>query len=139
MLPSATGLSGFEANLRVLKTSDGARHYWGGPVAPFQCRGYSGRATLGSPDIKSSGFSVGISVVIVIARETSRLSALADQVASGKSLSACLDPATVIEATAFFLDGCFATRLMIMGNATFASSDPRGGEASACSVAKLIG
>jgi type IV secretion system protein VirD4 len=135
MILSAIALTGFEQSLSALGTSGGARQLLGraGIAVPYVGAAAVGMvalfATAGSPNIKSSGGGVGIGAAVVIAiaiaREMTRLSALVDRVASGKSITAYLDPATLIAATAVFLVGCFATRVIVMGNAAFASSDPR--------------
>jgi type IV secretion system protein VirD4 len=135
MVLSAIALTGFEHSLSALGTSDGARQLLGraGIAIPYIGAAVAGLvalfATAGSPIIKSSGGGVGIGATVVIAiaiaRETSRLSALAERVASGKPVTAYLDPATLIGATAVFLVGCFAMRVILIGNAAFASSDPK--------------
>lgn len=135
MVLSTIGLTGFEQSLSTLGTSDGPRQLLGrvGIAIPYLSAAVVGMialfATAGSSTIKSAGGGVGIGAVMVIsiavAREASRLSALTDRVTPSKAITAYLDPATLIGATAIFLVGCFALRVMMMGNAAFASSDPR--------------
>lgn len=135
MVAAAIGLTGFEDRLASLGSSEGARQLLGrvGIAAPYVGAAIVGMialfATAGSSNIKSAGGGVSIGAAIVVAiavaREVSRLSALTDKVAAGKSITAYLDPATLIGGTAVFLVGCFALRVIVMGNSAFASSDPR--------------
>lgn len=135
MVLSTIGLTGFEQTLSALGTSNGARQLLGraGITIPYLSAAIVGIialfATAGSSNIKSSGAGVGIGAVMVIsiavAREASRLSALTDRLEPGKSIATYLDPATLIAATVAFLVGCFAMRVMMIGNSAFASNDPR--------------
>lgn len=135
MVAAAIGLTGFEDWLASPGASEGARQLLGraGIAAPYVGAAIVGMialfATAGSSNIKSSGGGVAIGALIAISiamtREVSRLSALTDKVAAGKSVTAYLDPATLIGGTAVFLVGCFAVRVMVMGNLAFASTDPR--------------
>jgi type IV secretion system protein VirD4 len=135
MLLSTIGLTGFEHSLSALGTSDGARQLLGraGIAIPYLSAAVAGMialfATAGSTNIKSVGGGVGIGAVMVIsiavAREASRLSALTDRLEPGKSIATYLDPAMLIGATVAFVVGCFAVRVMMMGNSAFGSSDPR--------------
>jgi type IV secretion system protein VirD4 len=135
MVMSTIGLTGFEERLSALGTSHGAQQLLrqAGIAVPYVSAATVGMialfATAGSSNIKSSGggVSIGAAVVIAIAvaREATRLFALSNRVATGKSVTASLDPATMIGATAIFLVGCFALRVIVMGNSAFASSDPR--------------
>jgi type IV secretion system protein VirD4 len=135
MVLSTVGLTGFEERLSVLGTSDGAEQLLGraGIAMPYVGAAIVGMivlfATAGSSNIKplGGGVSIGAAIVILIAvaREATRLSALSNNVAAGQSITAYLDPATLVGATAVFLIGCFALRVIIMGNSAFASSHPR--------------
>lgn len=135
MVLSTIGLTGVEQNLSALGTSDGARQLLGGAgiAIPYLAPAVVGMIALfaaaGSRNIKSSGGGVGFGAVMVlaiaVAREATRLSALSNNVAAGKSITACLDPATLVGATAIFLIGCFALRVITTGNSAFASSAPR--------------
>lgn len=86
-------------------------------------------ASAGSIRIKSAGWSTvagGVGVIMIAAvRETMRLSAFTDQVPQGKSVLSYLDPATLIGAGATAMATCFALRIALIGNAAFASPEPR--------------
>lgn len=135
MVLPTIGLTGIEERLSALGTSHGTQQLLGraGIAIPYIGAAIIGMivlfATAGSSNIKSSGGGVSIGAAIVIAiaaaREATRLSALSNKVAAGQSITAYLDPATLIGATAIFLVGCFALRVIMMGNSAFASSDPR--------------
>lgn len=135
MILSTIGLTGFEEHLSALGTSHGARQLLGraGIAMPYIGAAVVGMIVLfaaaGSTNIKSAGggVSTGATIVILIAlaREATRLSGLSKNIAPGKSIIAYLDPATLVGMTAIFMVGCFAMRVIVMGNSAFASSDPR--------------
>lgn len=135
MVVSTIGLTGFEDRLAPLGSSEGARQLLGraGIALPYVGAAILGMivlfATAGSSNIKSvgGGVSIGSAIVVAIAvaREVSRLSALTDKVAAGKSVTVYLDPATLIGGTAVLLAGGFALRVIVMGNSAFASTDPK--------------
>ncbi|MDM9621929.1 Ti-type conjugative transfer system protein TraG [Rhizobium sp. AC44/96] len=86
-------------------------------------------ASAGSTHIRFAGWgalggSVG-TILVAIAREGSRLAALADKVPDDQSVAAYLDPATMIGATAVLATGCFALRAALVGNAAFVRSEPK--------------
>ena len=135
MLCVIFALTGVEQWLAAFAKTESARQSLGkvGIAAPYVVAGAIGIAALfaaqGSANIRSVGWSVFggavVAIVIAAARESRRLSALSNDVAADKSITAYLDSATLIGAMAIFLIGCFALRAIIMGNAAFASGAPR--------------
>jgi type IV secretion system protein VirD4 len=135
MVMLTIGLTGFEERLSGLRTSHGAQQLLGhaGIAMPYVGAAIVGMivlfATAGSSNIKSSGGGVSIGaaavIAIAVAREATRLVALSNDIVAGKSITAYLDAAMLIGVTVIFLVGCFALRVIAMGNMAFASSDPR--------------
>lgn len=83
----------------------------------------------GSIDIRTAGWSVatgGLGVVLVGAfREGARLLSFASQVPAGQSAMSYADPSTVLGAGLAILATFFALRVVRMGNAAFARSEPK--------------
>ncbi len=86
-------------------------------------------ASAGSTSIKTTGWGAfvgsAVTVLIAVSREFVRLSAFTEQVPSGQSVIAYVDPAIVIGAGCVLLTGCFALRVGLMGNTAFPSRAPR--------------
>ncbi|QLL64195.1 Ti-type conjugative transfer system protein TraG [Sinorhizobium mexicanum] len=129
------GLTGVEHWLSGFGKTEAARQTLGraGIALPYVAAAAIGIvflfASAGAIRIKTAGWGVaagGIATIIVaIARETTRLSGLADQIPAGKSLVSYVDPATLIGAAAAALSACFALRVALAGNAVFASAEPK--------------
>jgi type IV secretion system protein VirD4 len=135
MILVTIGLSGFEHGLAALGKTDKARLMLerAGIAAPYVLSAVAGIvflfATAGARSIRRAGWSVvagGIgTIAIAVIREAVRLSALAVIVAPGQSVLSYIDPATVIGATGALVATCFALRVAVVGNAAFASSEPK--------------
>lgn len=86
-------------------------------------------ATAGSPSIRAAGFGAVIGNATVMltacAREGVRLAALSSQEQVGRSALSHLDPSTMIGAAAALISGCFAVRVMMVGNAAFPRAAPK--------------
>ncbi|MUZ74447.1 Ti-type conjugative transfer system protein TraG [Agrobacterium vitis] len=131
----AVGLTGIEHWLPAFGKSDAARQMLGraGIALPYLVAALVGIVFLftsaGAIRIKSMGWGVvaGCAIVIAIAivRETIRLSPFESEVPAGKSLLSYVDPATLIGAGAAAMAACFALRVALIGNAAFASAEPK--------------
>lgn len=86
-------------------------------------------ASAGSPNIRFAGVGVtagsAVTIMIAMARETSRLMAISGQTGNSQPLFSYLDPATMIGAGAAALSAAFALRVALKGNAAFATAEPR--------------
>ncbi|MCW0001797.1 Ti-type conjugative transfer system protein TraG [Pararhizobium sp. YC-54] len=135
MVLVAIGLTGIEHWLSGFGKTQASREMLGraGIASPYLTAALIGTiflfASAGSIRIKSAGWGVvagGVSVIVIAAlRETLRLSAFVDQVPQGKSALSYVDPATLIGAGAVVMATCFACRVALVGNAAFASPEPR--------------
>lgn len=135
MTGAALVLPGIEHWIATFGTTGRARMMLGqiGLSLPYVAGAAIGLITLfsarGSLNIKLAGAgvltgSVAIAV-IAITREGMRLSQIADQVPTGRSLLDYLDPATMSGVVAALVCAMFALRVTMIGNAAFASSDPK--------------
>ncbi|RWF84102.1 MAG: Ti-type conjugative transfer system protein TraG [Mesorhizobium sp.] len=135
MIACALGMTGVEQWLAGFGQSDSARMMLGrvGLAIPYITAGAIGLIVLfaaaGAANIKMTGWSVvggsGAIVLLAGARETARLSGLADRVPEGQSVFAYADVATLMGATAVLFAGMFALRVGLRGNAVFATPAPR--------------
>jgi type IV secretion system protein VirD4 len=135
MVAAAIGLSGIEQWLAALGKSDAARLMLGraGIATPYVAAAIIGvislSASAGSANIRIAGWSTLIgslgTISIAVARETSRLAAFAGMVPDGKSITAYLDPATMIGAACVLMAGCFALRVALIGNEAFVRPEPK--------------
>lgn len=135
MLAGMVLTSGMEHRLAALGTSAQAKMMLGraGLALPYVAAAAVGVialfATNGSANIKAAGLSVlagsAAVIVIAIARETIRLTAIAKDMPAGTSVLAYADPATIMGAATAFIGGVFALRVAMRGNAAFAASGPR--------------
>ncbi|YCI06433.1 Ti-type conjugative transfer system protein TraG (plasmid) [Ensifer sp. D2-11] len=86
-------------------------------------------ASAGSASIRFAGWGVvaggGATVLIAALREVFRLSRFSGQVPTDKSLFSYADPATMIGVMAAVMATCFALRVGLVGNAAFASAEPK--------------
>ncbi|ANV25388.1 MULTISPECIES: Ti-type conjugative transfer system protein TraG [Hyphomicrobiales] len=135
MIPVTIGMTGIEHWLSGFGKTEAARQALGrtGVALPYLMAALVGVAFLfasaGAIRIKTAGWGVvagGVATILIGAlRETTRLSGLADQVPPGKSIFAYVDPATLIGAGAAAMATCFALRVALVGNAAFASAEPK--------------
>lgn len=135
MLGVCIGISGVETWLAGFGNSDAARLMLGrtGIALPYIAAAVIGViflfASVGASAIRAAGWGVaggaaGV-IAIAVARETVRLSALADRVPAGKTILSYVDPATMAGATIAMICGVFALRVAVRGNAAFAVATPR--------------
>jgi len=135
MIAATIGLSNIEHGLAVLGKSDKARLMLGrlGIAAPYVVSAATGIiflfASAGARSVQLAGWGVvagGIgTIAIAVVREAVRLSALTAKIPFGHSVMSYLDPATTIGTATALMTTCFALRVAIMGNAAFASSEPK--------------
>lgn len=135
MIPVTIGMTGIEHWLSGFGKTEAARHTLGraGIALPYLTAALIAVvflfASAGSIRIKTAGWGVavgGVATILIAAiRETMRLSALADKVPAGKSILSYVDPATLIGAGAAAMASCFALRVALVGNAAFASAEPK--------------
>ncbi|KQZ91761.1 conjugal transfer protein TraG [Rhizobium sp. Root564] len=135
MIAVATVLTGVEQWLSQMGKAEDTRLMLGriGIATPYIAAAAIGLiwlfASAGSANIRFVGWSTAagsaVAMIIVAAREGSRLTALADKVPANKSILAYLDPATMIGATVTLIVGCFALRVVVIGNAAFARPEPK--------------
>ncbi|KQW26344.1 conjugal transfer protein TraG [Rhizobium sp. Root274] len=135
MIPVTIGMTGIEHWLSGFGKTEAARQTLGraGIALPYLTAALIAIvflfASAGSIRIKAAGWGVvagGVATILIGAlRETIRLSGLADQVRAGKSILAYVDPATLIGAGAAAMATCFALRVALVGNAAFASAEPK--------------
>ncbi|TXR50479.1 Ti-type conjugative transfer system protein TraG [Phyllobacterium endophyticum] len=135
MVLAAIGMTGFENWLSGFGKTQATREMLGraGIALPYLAAALIGIiflfASAGSIRNKSAGWGVvagGVSVILVaVLRETVRLSAFVNQVPRTKSVLSYVDPATLIGAGAAVMATCFALRVALIGNAAFASAEPR--------------
>ncbi len=129
------GLTGIEHWLSGFGKTEAARQTLGraGIALPYVAATAIGIvflfASAGAIRIKTAGWGVAASgaatIIVAVAREAIRLSAFANQVPAGKSILSYVDPATLIGAAAAALCVCFALRVALVGNAAFASAEPK--------------
>jgi len=135
MIAVATVLTGVEQWLSQMGKTEDTRLMLGriGIATPYIAAAAIGLiwlfASAGSANIRFVGWSTAagsaVAMIIAAAREGSRLTALADKVPANKSILAYLDPATMIGATVTLIVGCFALRVVVIGNAAFARPEPK--------------
>ena len=135
MILVVVGLTGIEHWLSQLGKAEPARQTLGraGIALPYVSAGLVGIvflfASAGAIRIKTTGWGAvagGVATILIAAiRETIRLSALADKVSADKSILSYVDPATLIAAGAAAMASCFALRVALVGNAAFASAEPK--------------
>lgn len=128
-------LAGHEQALASLGRSDAARLMLGrtGIALPFAAAAAIGLiylfASAGAVNIKAAGLGVvagGFATIVIASlREGTRLMALADKVPPGHSALSFLDPSVLIGGGATALVAVFAARVMLLGNAAFASAEPK--------------
>ncbi len=86
-------------------------------------------ASAGSASVRFSGWGVvagsGATILIAALREALRVAAFAGKVPAGKNLAGHLEPATVLGAAIALMAGCFALRVVLIGNAAFARPEPK--------------
>jgi type IV secretion system protein VirD4 len=135
MILAAVAITGIEPWLSAFGNTEAERQALGrtGIAVPYLTAALIGIvflfASAGAHRVKTAGWGVvagGAATILIAAfRETIRLSALTDQVPVGKSIIAYVDPATLIGAGAAAIATCFALRVALVGNAAFASAEPR--------------
>ncbi|MQW86371.1 Ti-type conjugative transfer system protein TraG [Sinorhizobium saheli] len=135
MVAAMVSMTGIEQSLAAFGKTAAAKLMLGrvGFALPYAAAAVIGVIALfaaaGAVNIKAAGMSVIAGAMLVcltaIAREASRLHALADQVPQGKSVLAYADPSTVLGGSAALFAGIFALRVAIKGNAAFARPVPR--------------
>lgn len=135
MLVVCVGMTGIETWLAAFGTSETVRLMLGrtGIALPYAMAGILGViflcAAAGAGAIRAAGWGVAFGaacvISIAVARETARLSALADRVPDGKTAFSYADPATIIGTTIALICGVFALRIARRGNAAFAAAPPR--------------
>lgn len=135
MLLVTIGLTGIEHWLSGFGKTEAARQTLGraGNALPYVSAGLVGIvflfASAGSIRIRTAGWGVvagGVATILIAAfRETIRLSTLTDRVPVGKSNFDYVDPATLIGASAAAIATCVALRVAMVGNAAFASAEPK--------------
>jgi type IV secretion system protein VirD4 len=135
MLAGMFATTGLEHRLADLGSSAQAKLMLGrtGIALPYIAAAAFGVVALfaanGSANIKMAGVSVfaGNTAVILIAamRETIRLAGIASRVPMRQSALAYVDPATMVGACVAFISAMFALRIVIKGNAAFATTSPK--------------
>lgn len=135
MILVVIGMTGIEQWLAGFGKTEAARLAWGraGIALPYGASAAIGIlflfASAGSINIKQAGWGVlaGCSATMLIAatRETMRLAAFTKALNADKSVLSYLDPATAIGAGVALMCACFALRVVLMGNAAFASAEPK--------------
>ncbi|MGR9418788.1 Ti-type conjugative transfer system protein TraG [Rhizobium leguminosarum] len=135
MILVTIGMTGSEQWLSAFGKTEAGRRMLGraGIALPYIASATVGMivlfASAGSTNIKLAGWSVvgGSSVTILIAalRETVRLVALLDQLPTARSALFYADPATMIGAAAALISAAFALRVSLVGNAAFATAEPK--------------
>lgn len=135
MILVVIGMTGIEQWLADFGKTEAARLAWGraGIALPYGASAAIGIlflfASAGSINIKQAGWGVlaGCSATMLIAatRETMRLAAFTKALNADKSVLSYLDPATAIGAGVALMCACFALRVVLMGNAAFASAEPK--------------
>lgn len=135
MILVVVAITGVEDWLSAFGKTESARQALGrtGIAAPYLTAALTGIvfvfASAGAIRVKTAGWGVvagGVATILMaVFRETIRLSALTDLVPAGKSIVAYVDPATLIATAAVAMVTCFALRVALIGNAAFASAEPR--------------
>lgn len=104
-----------------------------GIAAPYVAAAATGLvylfASAGSASIRIAGCGASIgsagTLLIAVSREAMRIAASSAHQPEGRWAISCLDPATIIGASAVFVLGCFALRVAMVGNAAFAHAAPK--------------
>lgn len=127
--------TGHEQALASFGQSDAARLMLGraGVALPFVAAGAIGLiylfASAGAMNIKAAGLGVVagglVTIAIASVREGTRLMGLSHKVPSGQSVLAFVDPSMLIAGGAVVLVAVFAGRVTVLGNAAFASPEPK--------------
>lgn len=135
MILAVIGMTGIEQWLSGFGKTEAARLVWGraGIALPYVASSAIGVlllfATAGSINIKQAAWGVlaGCCGTILIAatRETMRLAAFTKALSADTSILAYLDPPTAIGAGVALMCACIALRVVHMGNAAFASAEPK--------------
>jgi type IV secretion system protein VirD4 len=135
MVAASLLLAGHEQAVASLGRSDAARLMLGraGIALPFMAAAALGLiylfASAGALNIKSAGLGVltgGLATMIIAGiREATRLMALAHKVPTGQSVFSFFDPSTLVGGGSAALVAIFAARVMIFGNAAFATAEPK--------------
>ncbi|NKE92153.1 Ti-type conjugative transfer system protein TraG [Rhizobium phaseoli] len=135
MVLATIGLTGIEHWLSGFGKTEAARQTLGraGIALPYVAAALIGIvflfASAGAIRIKTAGWGVvagGMATIIVaIVREAIRLSAFTEQIPTGRSILSYVDTATLIGAGAATMSACFALRVALVGNAAFASAEPK--------------
>jgi type IV secretion system protein VirD4 len=135
MLAGMFATTGLEHRLADLGSSAQAKLMLGrtGIALPYIAAAAFGVVALfavnGSANIKMAGVGVfaGNTAVILIAamRETIRLAGIASRVPMRQLALAYVDPATMVGACVAFISAMFALRVVIKGNAAFATTAPK--------------
>ena len=135
MILVVIGMTGFEQWLAGFGKTEAARVAWGraGIALPYCASAAIGIlflfANAGSINIKQAGWGVlaGCCGTILIAatRETMRLAAFTKALNADTAILAYLDPTTAIGAGVALMCACFTLRVVLMGNAAFASAEPK--------------
>jgi type IV secretion system protein VirD4 len=127
--------SGFEHRLADFGSSAQAKLMLGrtGIALPYVAACAIGVIALfaanGSANIKAATLSVLVGniavIAVAVAREVIRLAGIASRVPMGESALAYVDPATMVGAGVAFISAMFALRVVIKGNAAFATTAPK--------------
>ncbi|MBN7807750.1 MULTISPECIES: Ti-type conjugative transfer system protein TraG [Agrobacterium] len=135
MIVVVIAMTGIEQWLSGFGKTGSARLAWGraGIALPYVSSAAIGIlflfASAGSINIRQAGCGVlaGCSgaILVAAARETMRLAAFTETLDADMSVLAYLDPATAIGAGVALMCACFALRVVLMGNAAFASAEPK--------------
>lgn len=135
MILIVLGMTGIEHSLATFGKTDASRLMLGrvGIALPYIAAATVGVIVLfacaGSASIQFAGAGVtagsAATIMIAMARETSRLMAISGQIEQAQTLLSWLDPATLIGAGAAAMTSTFALRIALKGNAAFAAAEPR--------------
>lgn len=135
MILVVIGMTGIEQWLSGFGKTEAARLAWGraGIALPYGASAAIGIlflfASAGSINIKQAGWGVlaGCSgtILIAAARETMRLGAFMKALPTDRTVFSYLDSATAIGAGVALMCACFALRVVLVGNAAFARTEPK--------------
>lgn len=135
MIATLVMTSGFEHRLAEFGSSAQAKLMLGrtGIALPYIAAAALGVVALfvsyGSANIKAAALSVlagnGTVIAVAVLQEAIRLVGIASSVPVGQSVIAYTDPATMVGAGVAFISAMFALRVVIKGNAAFATIAPK--------------
>lgn len=135
MIVAAIGMTGIEQWLAQFGASGSAKLALGraGIALPYATAAAIGViflfATAGSSNIRSAGLGVSLGaggvIAIAVVREVVRLSGFSHVLGTQQSIIGFVDPATAIGAAIALITGCFALRVVAVGNAAFARPEPK--------------